>query len=227
VRWHDLLASLDVLERAHDADVEITSITEDSRRVTPGACFACRAGLAVDGHEHAEDARAAGAVALLVERLLQLPIPQARVASVPRVLGRAAATLYGNPSRSMRCLGITGTAGKSTTAALLASIARAAGEHTGFIGNDGVFVDGVALEVEKWGGTNMPQADQLQLLLAGMLDRGVRTVAMEVTSRALDFGRVDATWFAAACFTNLSHEHLDDHGSMESYFAAKRNLFDP
>jgi UDP-N-acetylmuramoyl-L-alanyl-D-glutamate--2,6-diaminopimelate ligase len=127
----------------------------------------------------------------------------------------------------MRCLGITGTAGKSTTAALLASIARAAGEHTGFIGNDGVFVDGVALEVEKWGGTNMPQADQLQLLLAGMLDRGVRTVAMEVTSRALDFGRVDATWFAAACFTNLSHEHLDDHGSMESYFAAKRNLFDP
>jgi UDP-N-acetylmuramoyl-L-alanyl-D-glutamate--2,6-diaminopimelate ligase len=227
VRWHDLLASLDVLERAHDADVEVTSITEDSRRVTPGACFACRAGLVVDGHDHADAARAAGAVALLVERLLPLPIPQARVASVPRVLGRAAATLYRNPSRSMRCLGITGTAGKSTTAALLAAVAHAAGEHTGLIGNDGVFVDGVALEVEKWGGTNMPQADQLQMLLAGMRDRGVQTVAREVTSRALDFGRVDATWFAAACFTNLSHEHLDDHGSMEAYFAAKRSLFEP
>jgi UDP-N-acetylmuramoyl-L-alanyl-D-glutamate--2,6-diaminopimelate ligase len=227
VRWHDLLASLDVLERAHDADVEVTSITEDSRRVTPGACFACRAGLAVDGHDHAGEARAAGAVALLVERVLPVAMPQARVASVPRALGPAAAALYGNPSRSMRCLGVTGTAGKSTTAALLASIAQAAGEQAGLIGNDGVFVDGVALEVEKWGGTNMPQADQLQLLLAGMRDRGVHTVAMEVTSRALDFGRVDATWFAAACFTNLSHEHLDDHGSMESYFAAKRGLFEP
>jgi UDP-N-acetylmuramoyl-L-alanyl-D-glutamate--2,6-diaminopimelate ligase len=227
VRWHDLLASLDVLERAHDADVEVTSITEDSRRVTPGACFACRTGLAVDGHEHADEARAAGAVALLVERVLPLAMPQALVASVPRVLGPAAATLYGNPSRSMRCLGVTGTAGKSTTAALLASIARAAGEHAGLIGNDGVFVDGVALGVEKWGGTNMPQADQLQLLLAEMRDRGVHTVAMEVTSRALDFGRVDATWFDVACFTNMSHEHLDDHGSMDAYFAAKRSLFEP
>jgi UDP-N-acetylmuramoyl-L-alanyl-D-glutamate--2,6-diaminopimelate ligase len=222
-----LLASLDVLERAHDADVEVTSITEDSRRVTPGACFACRVGFAVDGHDHVGEARAAGAVALLVERVLPVAMPQARVASVPRALGPAAATLYGNPSRSMRCLGVTGTAGKSTTAALLASIAQAAGQHVGLIGNDGVFVDGVALEVEKWGGTNMPQADQLQLLLAGMRDRGVHTVAMEVTSRALDFGRVDATWFTAACFTNLSHEHLDDHGSMESYFAAKRGLFEP
>jgi UDP-N-acetylmuramoyl-L-alanyl-D-glutamate--2,6-diaminopimelate ligase len=227
VRWHDLIASLDVLERAHDADVDVTSITEDSRRVTSGACFACRVGLAADGHDHAGAALAAGAVALLVERLVPLAVPQARVASVPRTLGPAAATLYGNPSRSMRCLGVTGTAGKSTTAALLASIAHAAGEHAGLIGNDGVFVDDVALPVEKWGGTNMPQADQLQLLLADMRDRGVKTVAMEVTSRALDFGRVDATWFAAACFTNLSHEHLDDHGSMESYFAAKRSLFEP
>jgi UDP-N-acetylmuramoyl-L-alanyl-D-glutamate--2,6-diaminopimelate ligase len=227
VRWHDLLASLDVLERAHDADVEVTSITEDSRRVTPGACFACRTGGAADGHEHAGEARAAGAVALLVERLLPLDVPQARVESVPRVLGPAAAAIYGRPSRALRCLGVTGTAGKSTTAAILTSIARAAGEHTGLIGNDGVFVDGDPLDVEKWGGTNMPQADQLQLLLADMRDRGVETVAMEVTSRALDFGRVDATWFAAACFTNLSHEHLDDHGSMESYFAAKRSLFAP
>jgi UDP-N-acetylmuramoyl-L-alanyl-D-glutamate--2,6-diaminopimelate ligase len=147
--------------------------------------------------------------------------------SVPRILGPAAARLYGNPSRALRCLGITGTAGKSTTVSLLESIARTAGERTGLIGNDGVLVDGVALEVEKWGGTNMPQADQLQYLLAQMRDDGVRTVAMEVTSRALDFGRVDATWFAVACFTNLSHEHLDDHGSLEAYFQAKLELFDP
>jgi len=227
VRWHDLLAGLDVVERVNDADVEVAFITEDSRRVVPGTCFVCRPGARFDGHDHAAGAVADGAVALLVERTLPLPVPQARFASVPRALGPAAARLYGDPSRAMRCLGITGTAGKSTTAALLEAIARASGEHTGLIGNDGVFVDGFARAVEKWAGTNMPQADQLQYLLAEMRDEGVRTVAMEVTSRALDFGRVDATWFAAACFTNLSHEHLDDHGSLEAYFQAKLTLFDP
>jgi UDP-N-acetylmuramoyl-L-alanyl-D-glutamate--2,6-diaminopimelate ligase len=227
VRWHELLAGLDVAERVHDADVEVTFITEDSRRVVPGACFACRVGRAFDGHDHAAQAVADGAVALLVERVVPVVVPQARVARVPSALGPAAAKLYGEPSRALRCLGITGTAGKSTTASLLASIAHAAGEHAGLVGNDGVFVDGVALGVEKWGGTNMPQADQLQHLLAEMRDRGVHTVALEVTSRALDAGRVDATWFEAACFTNLSHEHLDDHGSMDEYFAAKLRLFEP
>lgn len=227
VRWHELLAGLDVVERVHDADVEVTFITEDSRRVLPGACFACRAGASSDGHDHAEQAVAQGAVALIVERVLPLPVPQARIDSVARALGPAAARLYGEPSRALRCVGITGTAGKSTTAALLASIARAAGDHVGLIGNDGVFVDGAATGVEKWGGTNVPQADQLQQILASFRDRGVRTVAMEVTSRAIEAGRVDATWFAAGCFTNLSHEHLDDHGTMEGYFRAKLGLFEP
>ena len=228
VRWHELLAGLDVVERVRRR--RRRSHLHHRRqppRAGPATCFACRSGARFDGHDHAAQAVADGAVALLVERTLPLAVPQARVASVPRALGPAAARLYGDPSRAMRCLGITGTAGKSTTAALLEGIARAAGETTGLIGNDGVFVDGVALAVEKWGGTNMPQADQLQYLLAQMRDDGVRTVAMEVTSRALDFGRVDATWFAAACFTNLSHEHLDDHGSLEAYFQAKLELFDP
>jgi UDP-N-acetylmuramoyl-L-alanyl-D-glutamate--2,6-diaminopimelate ligase len=222
-----LLAGLDVVECAYDADVDITFITEDSRQVVPGTCFACRAGARSDGHDHAAQAVDDGAVALVVERLLPLAVPQARVASIPEVLGQLAARLYHHPSRSVRCAGITGTAGKSTTAALLESIARSAGEHTGLIGNDGVFIDGARLGVEKWAGTNMPQADQLQQLLARMRDVGVRVVAMEVTSRSLDAGRVDATWFAATCFTNLSHEHLDDHGSMEDYFGAKLALFDP
>jgi UDP-N-acetylmuramoyl-L-alanyl-D-glutamate--2,6-diaminopimelate ligase len=226
VRWHDLLAGLDVRERVRDRDVEVTSITEDSRRVVPGACFAARTGGAFDGHEHARGAVAAGAVALLVERELPLSVPQARVDSVLRTLGPAAARLHGDPSRSVRCLGVTGTAGKTTTTMLLASIARAAGEVPGLIGSDGVFVDGDRIGVETSTPT-MPQADQLQELLALMRDRGVGTVAMEVTSRALDQHRVDGTWFAAACFTNLSHEHLDDHGSMASYFEAKASLFDP
>ncbi len=226
VRWHDLLAGLDVRERVRDIDVEVTSITEDSRRVVPGACFAARTGGAFDGHDHAGDAVAAGAVALLVERELPLDVPQARVDSVLRALGPAAARLHGDPSRTVRCLGITGTAGKTTTTMLLASIARAAGETPGLIGSDGVFAGDARIGVETSTPT-MPQADQLQELLAEMRDRGVHTVAMEVTSRALDQHRVDGTWFAAACFTNLSHEHLDDHGSMDAYFAAKLALFDP
>ncbi len=226
MRWHELLAGLDVRERVRDADVEVTSITEDSRRVAPGACFAARTGGAVDGHEHAPDAVAAGAVALLVERALPLDVPQARVDSVLRVLGPAASRLYGEPSRSVRCLGVTGTAGKTTTTMLLASIASAAGETPGLIGSDGVFAGDQRLDVETSTPT-MPQADQLQALLAQLRDRSVGTVAMEVTSRALDQHRVDGTWFAAACFTNLSHEHLDDHGSMDAYFAAKLALFDP
>ena len=130
---------------------------------------------AFDGHDHAAQAVADGAVALLVERTLPLAVPQARVASVPRALGPAAARLYGDPSRAMRCLGITGTAGQEhDRGAARRDRARAAGEHTGLIGNDGVFVDGVARDVEKWAGTNMPQADQLQFLLAEMRDEGVQ-----------------------------------------------------
>ena len=225
MRWHDLLVGLDVRERTGE-DVEVTSITEDSRRVRPGACFACRAGVAFDGHDHADDAVDAGAVALLVERQLPIAVPQAVVESVARVLGPAAARLHGDPSRDLRCLGVTGTAGKTTTTMLLTSIARAAGDHTGLIGSDGVMIDDVDLGVTTSTPT-MPQADQLQELLALMRARGVATVAMEVTSRALDAHRVNGTWFEAACFTNLSHEHLDDHGSMDTYFAAKASLFVP
>src|SRR4051794_33702890 len=227
VRWHDLLAGLDVRELLADADVEVTSITEDSRRVAPGACFACRAGGRVDGHDHAAAAVGAGAVALLVERALPLAVPQARVDDVLATLGPAAARLHGDPSHALTCLGVTGTAGKTTTTMLLSSIARAAGRHAGVIGSDGVLVDGEPVAVATSTPT-MPQADQLQALLAMMRDRAVDVVAMEVTSRALDQHRVDGTRFAVGCFTNLSHEHLDDHGgSMEKYFAAKARLFEP
>jgi UDP-N-acetylmuramoyl-L-alanyl-D-glutamate--2,6-diaminopimelate ligase len=214
-----------VRERVADADVEVTSITEDSRRVAPGACFACRPGGHHDGHELAADAVAAGAVALLVERVLALPVPQARVDDVLGILGPAAARLYGEPSLGLTCLGVTGTAGKTTTTMLLAAIARAAGRSAGVIGSDGVLVDGEPVAMTTSTPT-MPQADQLQALLALMRDRAVDVVAMEVTSRALDQHRVDGTHFAVACFTNLSHEHLDDHGgSMEEYFTAKARLF--
>jgi UDP-N-acetylmuramoyl-L-alanyl-D-glutamate--2,6-diaminopimelate ligase len=176
-----------------------------------------------DGHLHAPAAVDAGAVALLVERELDLPVAQARVATVRAALGPAAAAFYGHPSRALRCLGVTGTNGKTTVTYLLEAIARAAGDRVGVIGTVGARVDGSALPLER----TTPEADDLQGILGGMRDDGVRTVALEVSSHALDQHRVDGTWFAAACFTNLSQDHLDYHGSMTSYFEAKARLFEP
>ncbi len=229
MRWHDLLAGLDGpggvrgAELTGDPDVEIDAITHDSRRVTPGACFACIPGETTDGHDHAPEAVARGAVALLVERILPLDVAQARVPMVRAALGPVAAALYGHPSSSMRVLGVTGTNGKTTTTYLLDAIARRAGDRVGVIGTVGARVAGESIATTH----TTPEASDLQALLARMRDAGAATVAMEVSSHALAQHRVDGVEFAAVCFTNLSHEHLDYHGSLDAYFEAKARLFTP
>jgi UDP-N-acetylmuramoyl-L-alanyl-D-glutamate--2,6-diaminopimelate ligase len=222
VRLHELLGGIDVLGWVGDRGVEVSAITHDSRRAVRGSCFACIPGAVTDGHLHAGAAVDAGAVALLVEREVDLPVAQARVSGVRAALGPAAAAFYDHPSRRLRCLGVTGTNGKTTVTYLLEAIARAAGQRVGLIGTVGARVDGAALPLER----TTPEADDLQAILARMRDEDVRTVALEVSSHALEQHRVDGTWFAAACFTNLSQDHLDYHGSMESYFEAKARLFD-
>jgi UDP-N-acetylmuramoyl-L-alanyl-D-glutamate--2,6-diaminopimelate ligase len=223
VRLHELLGGIGVLGWVGDRGVEVSAITHDSRRAVRGSCFACIPGAVTDGHLHAGAAVDAGAIALLVERELELPVAQARVAGVRAALGPAAATFYDHPSRRLRCLGVTGTNGKTTVTYLLEAIARAAGQRVGLIGTVGARVDGSPLPLER----TTPEADDLQAILARMRDEDVRTVALEVSSHALEQHRVDGTWFAAACFTNLSQDHLDYHGSMASYFEAKARLFDP
>jgi UDP-N-acetylmuramoyl-L-alanyl-D-glutamate--2,6-diaminopimelate ligase len=223
VRLHELLGGIGVLGWVGDRSVDVSAITHDSRRATRGSCFACIPGAVTDGHLYAPAAVDAGAVALMVERELDLPVAQARVATVRAALGPAAAAFYGHPSRRLHCLGVTGTNGKTTVTYLLEAIARAAGQRVGVIGTVGARVDGSALPLER----TTPEADDLQTILARMRDDGVRTVAMEVSSHALDQHRVDGTWFAATCFTNLSQDHLDYHGSMTAYFEAKARLFDP
>jgi UDP-N-acetylmuramoyl-L-alanyl-D-glutamate--2,6-diaminopimelate ligase len=233
VRWHDLLAGPDRgrsrLVGDTDPDLEIVAITHDSRRVTAGACFACIPGSVTDGHDHAPEAVTRGAVALLVERPLELAVPQAVVPSVRAALGPAAANVYGHPSDSMRVLGVTGTNGKTTTTYLLEAIARrdptAAGHRVGVVGTVGARVAGEALAGPVVGVHTTPEASDLQELLARMRDAGAETVAMEVSSHALHQHRVDGTQFAAVCFTNLSREHLDYHGSLDAYFDAKASLF--
>ncbi len=228
MRLHDLLVGLDVID-VSGPDVEVTSITNDSRRVTPGAWYASIPGARVDGHDFAADAVRAGATALLVERPLDHSVvgdvAQVLVARVRDELGAAAANLFAHPSRSMRCLGVTGTNGKTTTTFILEAIARAAGQVPGVIGTVGARVDGAPFASAQVTPTT-PEACDLQQLLASMRDAGVATVAMEVSSHGLDRREVDGTEFTAVCFTNLSHEHLDYHGTLDAYFAAKARLFD-
>ncbi|MCU1467775.1 MAG: UDP-N-acetylmuramoylalanyl-D-glutamate--2,6-diaminopimelate ligase [Actinomycetia bacterium] len=224
---HDLLDDLELrdhlLEVRGETGVELGSIVHDSREATPGALFCCIPGERTDGHDHAPAAMAAGAVALLVERILPLTAPQVRVDSVRRVLGPLCDRFFGHPSRSLRVLGVTGTNGKTSTTYLLEAIARANGDRAGVIGTVEARVDGTVVPLQH----TTPEATELQALLARMRAEAVETVAMEVSSHALDQHRVDGTHFAAVTFTNLSHDHLDYHANVDAYFEAKARLFDP
>ena len=223
MRLHELLGGVDVLGWVGDRDVDVSAITHDSRRAARGSCFACIPGAVTDGHLYAQDAVDAGATALLVERELDLPVSQARVTSVRAALGPAADRLYDHPSRDLHCLAVTGTNGKTTVTYLLEAIAKAEGQRVGVIGTVGARIGRTPLPGER----TTPEADELQELLARMRDAGVRTVGVEASSHALAQHRVDGTWFRAGCFTNLSQEHLDYHGSMAAYFEAKARLFEP
>jgi UDP-N-acetylmuramoyl-L-alanyl-D-glutamate--2,6-diaminopimelate ligase len=223
VLLHELLDSVDVLELRGDPRTEIASVTHDSRAVGVGDLFCCVPGSTADGHDHAPAAVAAGAAALLVERPLGLDVAEVQVASVREAMGPVAAAAWGDPSRKLAVLGVTGTNGKTTTTWLLEAIARAAGIRAGVIGTIGSRIDGVPLPAER----TTPEATELQALLARMATAGVGLAAIEVSSHALVMHRVDGTRFAAACFTNLSHDHLDFHAGIEEYFEAKALLFDP
>lgn len=197
-----------------DSDVEVESLTLDSRAVAPGALYCSVVGQGADGHDFAMEAVSAGAVAVLAERRLDVPVPQVVVDRVRPALGPLADSLYGHPSRALTVVGVTGTNGKTTATHLLSAIFEAAGMATATVGT-------------LSGPRTTPEAPLLQALLADLRRRGAAAVAMEVSSHALVQHRVDAVHFAAAVFTNLSHDHLDYHHTMEDYFAAKARLFDP
>jgi UDP-N-acetylmuramoyl-L-alanyl-D-glutamate--2,6-diaminopimelate ligase len=213
-----------VLALRGDPRTEIASVVSDSRATGPGDLFCCVVGSTTDGHDLAPAAVAAGAAALLVERPLGLPgAAEVQVASVRAAMGPLAAAACGHPSRKLAVLGVTGTNGKTTTTWLLEAIARAAGIRPGVIGTIGARIDGVPVPGER----TTPEATDLQPLLARMVEAGVGLAAIEVSSHALVMHRVDGTRFAAACFTNLSHDHLDFHAGLGDYFEAKALLFDP
>ena len=204
------------------ASVEIRDLAYDTRAVTPGSLFFCVAGSHVDGHELAPQAVAAGAVALVVERPLDVAVPQLVVPSVRRAMPAAAILFFGDPSAELPVAAVTGTNGKTTSAFLLRSILDVAGRRPGVLTN-------IERRVGGWvrpTGLNTPEAIDLQRLFREMLEAGDRSCVMEATSIAAAQGRLAGTRFAVLLFTNLTQDHLDFHGTMEGYFAAKRTLFE-
>lgn len=210
-------------------DTRVTGVTLRSQDVRPGDLFAALSGGSAHGARFAADAVQSGAVAVLtdqagVDQLSPDLGVQVLVHPDPRaVLGTLAAGVYGHPSRTLRVIGVTGTSGKTTTTYLVEAGLRAAGRTAGLIGTVGIRIDGR----DEPSSLTTPEAPDLQALLAVMVERGVDTVVMEVSSHALTLGRVDGTVFEAGGFTNLSRDHLDFHPTMQDYLDAKARLFEP
>ena len=204
------------------ADVEISDLAYDSRAVRPGTLFFCVPGFTSDGHDFAPRAVENGAVALVVERPLELGVPEVRVDSVRAAMAPAAAAFNGDPTSELDVVGVTGTNGKTTTAFLVRALLEAAGRQTGLLGTVTSVVGGEERAVVR----TTPEAIDLQRDFAEMRAGGDVACAMEVSSHALELRRADAIHWAVAIFTNLTQDHLDFHPTMEDYFTAKRRLFE-
>jgi UDP-N-acetylmuramoyl-L-alanyl-D-glutamate--2,6-diaminopimelate ligase len=212
------LAPTDVVQRA---PVEISDLAYDTRAVGPGALFFCVPGDRHDGHAFARDAVERGAAALVVERVLELDVPQLVVADARRAMPRVAVVFFGDPTRELEIAGVTGTNGKTTTAFLLHSILEAAGRRPGLLGTVESLIGGERRPAIR----TTPEAIDLQRAFRAMLDAGGRSCALEATSHGSELGRLDGVRFGALAFTNLGQDHLDFHGTFERYFDAKRRLF--
>jgi UDP-N-acetylmuramoyl-L-alanyl-D-glutamate--2,6-diaminopimelate ligase len=197
-------------------EVVVSHLTSSSKHCRPGSLFCCIRGSRLDGHDFAEEAVERGAVALVTTRRLDARVPQVVVSpgSERSAMAGLAAALWGRPAERLTMVGVTGTNGKTTVTHMIASILEASGVPTAVLGT-------------LSGSLTTPDSPDLQEALARFLASGKRAVAMEVSSHGLATNRVDAITFDVAVFTNLGHDHLDFHGSMEEYFEAKAQLFTP
>jgi UDP-N-acetylmuramoyl-L-alanyl-D-glutamate--2,6-diaminopimelate ligase len=221
MRLEEAITALEPREIVGGGPVELADLAYDAREVTSGALFFCVRGAKADGHDFAAEAVERGAVAVVVERPLDIAVPQLVVSDSRGAMAVVADAFFGHPTRDLTVAAVTGTNGKTTTAHLMLSILDAAGKRPGLLGN-----------IERRVGSdsrpavlNTPEAIDLQRLFREMLDAGNESVAMEASSHASALHRLDRTRFAVLVFTNLTQDHLDFHGSMDDYFEAKRRLF--
>jgi UDP-N-acetylmuramoyl-L-alanyl-D-glutamate--2,6-diaminopimelate ligase len=215
------------IDQSGRQSTKVTSIAHDSRAVSPGTVFVAIRGQRADGTTFAADAIARGAVAIVAETAPPpgMKAPWLRTTDARLALAELAAVFYGRPSEELTVVGVTGTNGKTTTTYVLAAVFDAAGIPCGRIGTV-TFRVGRAAADERDASHTTPEASEIQRLLREMVDHGSRACAMEVSSHALVLHRVANLRFAAAIFTNLTRDHLDFHGDMAQYFAAKRRLFE-
>lgn len=219
----ELVKNLKVLRIDGAQRIEIKGISHDSRTMKPGFLFVAIKGFKTDGHLYVDDAVKAGSPAVLVQKEVEVPpgITRVLVENTRASLARMAANFYGRPSESIRLVGVTGTNGKTTTTYLISSIYRSAGQKVGLVGTIANYIGDRKLEVMR----TTPEANELQNLLREMVDEGVETAVIEVSSHALSLERVTGCEFDVAVFTNLTQDHLDFHRDMEDYLQAKARLF--
>ena len=221
------LREADLLVSAPEPETlpRLTALSVDSRNVHPGTLFIAVRGSQSDGHRFVADAATRGAAAMVLEAPANVPLPQIIVRDGRRAAIALARAWYGDPSAALVLLGITGTNGKTTTTVLARHLLNRSGE-TGSIGTLGCF-DGSGAPVPSAAGSlTTPGPIDLQATFAALRERGVRRVAMETSSHSLDQGRLDGLVFQGVVFTNLTRDHLDYHGTMAAYLAAKLRLLD-
>ena len=216
-----LIAALAPTEVVGRGPTEVRDLAYDARATHAGSLFFCVPGLTVDGHDFAPEAVASGAVALVVQRALDLDVPQLVVTDSRAAMAVAADEFFGRPTEELAVAGVTGTSGKTTTAFLLYAVLAAAGRRPALLGTIETRVDGERRPATR----TTAEAIDLQRLFREMLDAGDRSCAMEATSHGSALRRLDRVRYAVLVFTNLSRDHLDFHSDMEDYFDAKRRLF--
>ena len=202
-------------------DVEVNELRYNSRKVEKGDVFCCVVGTLADGHKYAAQAVEAGAAARVVERQLDLDVPQVLVENTRIAMAEMAAAYYGYPADEMVMVGITGTNGKTSTSYMLKSIAERMGKKVGLIGTIRNMIGDIIIDTER----TTPESVDLQRILRQMKDEKVDVVIMEVSSHSLDQKRVHGITYDVGCFTNLTQDHLDYHKTFENYFAAKKLMF--
>lgn len=222
MQLQELASLLAVSRLAGDGGTEFTGVKTDHRTVAPGDLFVCIPGFVHDGHKYAEQAIRQGAVALVTERELGAGVPELVVKDTRYAVAVAASRFYGYPSRELKLIGVTGTNGKTTTTYILERILSDQGFRTGLMGNIHVKIGSEYFENKA---TNTQEALALQRILRQMADAGTDYCIMEVSSHGLELGRVKGCSFRTGIFTNLTQDHLDFHGTMERYKAAKGLLF--
>ena len=210
-----------LLDTRGDLDQSVDAVTSNSREKVQQGLFFCISGARFDAHNFAPQAIENGCTALVVERYLDIDVPQIRVSNGRAAMSRMAAAFYGHPARGMKLVGITGTKGKTTSTYLLKAILEKAGHKCGLIGTTGNMIGDKLLKSSL----TTPDPIDLQRTLRMMADEGVEIVTMEVSAHAIDMHRLDGLTFEVGCYTNLSQDHLDYFHTMENYFETKKKFF--